>query len=498
MNVPDLIRARLRELPDGPGVYLMRDRSGAVIYVGKARSLRRRVGSYFRAATLRRGHPRLRGLVHAAADLETIPLRTEAEAAVLEGRLIKEFRPRYNVAFRDDKQFLMLRVDPRDPWPAFTLARLRREDGAEWFGPYPSAAVARVALDFLDKHFGLRRCRPRVPGPDDHRHCLNDIVRFCSAPCVGRVPPDAYQARVAAACKFLRGESPEVVRLLRGAMRQAASTLDFERAAALRDLLRFLDRAIRERSLVRRTPALRAEDARAGLRELAEALSLPAPPRAIECYDISNIGGAHAVGSMVVAADGLPDRRRYRRFRIRTVEGSDDPAMIAEVLRRRFARAEQPGWKPPDLIVVDGGLTQLRAASGALRDLGFGGMPVVGLAKRFEEIHAGPEGAERVVALAPDSPALAVMQQLRDEAHRFAIDYHRRLRARRLSESQLDGVEGVGPRKKAALLRRFGSVAAIRRAGTGAVAAVPGIGARLAQRILSALSGERDGGVNGE
>ncbi len=488
MDIPDRIRAKLGDLPDAPGVYLMRDAAGRVIYVGKASSLRRRVRSYFFAAALRRADGRLRSLVRSIADLDAVPVRTEAEAAVLEGQWIKEYRPRFNVAFKDDKRFLLLRLDLREPWPRLTLARLRRDDGALWFGPYPSAAVARTTAEFLDRHFGLRRCRPREPGPEDHRHCHNDILRYCSAPCVGRISAEEYRRRAERAAAFLRGEDPELLRLLRDAMKQAASTLEFERAAALRDLLDALQRAIRERALGRRPPAARATAAAEGLAALAAALGLSTPPRRIEAYDISNLGGTLAVGSMVVAVDGLPQRRLYRRFRIRTVGGSDDPAMMAEVLRRRWGRAGAAGWEPPGLLVVDGGLTQLRAARAALREAGRPDVPSVGLAKRFEELYGGPDGAERVLSLAPDSPALTVLKMLRDEAHRFALDYHRRLRSRRISESRLDVIEGVGPAKKAALLRRFGSVARLARAAEAEIAAVPGIGPVLARRIAAELA----------
>lgn len=492
MKVTDRIRERLAQLPDKPGVYVMRDRAGAVIYVGKARSLRRRVQSYFRAGTLRRGDPKLLSLVHSVHDLEVMPLRTEAEATIVEGQFIKDFRPRYNVAFKDDKRFLLLRVDPAEPFPRFALCRLRRDDGARWFGPYASAAVARAAHEFLDKHFGLRRCRPRVPGAKDHRHCIDDVVRFCSAPCILRVTAEQYRARVDAACAFLRGESPEVLKDLRGEMLRASAELNFERAAALRDWLGLLHRAVRQRAIAARSLDTRAAASRTGVEALGAALGLPAPPRVIECYDISNIGGTLAVGSLVCAVDGVPRRARYRLFRIRTVEGSDDPAMMAEVLRRRFGRAGEAGWGPPDMVLVDGGLPQLRAARAVLRELGLAALPTAGLAKTFEEIHWGPEDAERVLSLPLDSPALTVLRALRDEAHRFAVTYHRRLRARRIRESALDEIEGVGPSRKAALLRRFGSVLRLRRAPVDAIAAVPGVGPALAARIAAALAAGAD------
>jgi len=232
--------------------------------------------------------------------------------------------------------------------------------------------------------------------------------------------------------------------------------------------------------------------------ELAARLGLPRVPRVMECYDVSNIGGTLAVGSLVRSDDGLPQRSRYRRFRIRTVGGPDDPAMIAEIVRRRLdrARTEQSHWAPPDLIVVDGGIPQVRAAKSVARALGFDTLPIVGLAKRFEHLIHGPEGAERILEIPRDSPALAVLQILRDEAHRFAIAYHRRLRARRLSESVLDEIEGIGRKRKALLLRYFGSVARLGRASVEEIAAVPGIGMALARTIADALQGPAGEPVN--
>lgn len=487
MKLSEVLQAKLDALPDQPGVYLMRDRSGRVIYVGKAASLRQRVRSYFRQSTRRSADPKLRGLIRSIADLETIPLRSEAEAILIEGQLIKEYRPRYNVLFKDDKRFLLLRVRRADPVPRFDAVRLQKDDGADYFGPYASSAAARAALDFLDQRFGLRRCRPALPGPEDHRHCHNDILRYCSAPCIGKIAPEEYHRRIEEACAFLRGERPELLREVREAMQREAAALNFERAAALRDTLRRLEAAVRQRVRATLPLNLKAEDARAGVAALQAALQLPTPPRVIEAYDISNISGTLAVGSLVCAVEGLPDRKRYRRFRIRTVTGADDPAMMAEMLRRRFARAGDADWRAPDLVLVDGGLTQLRAARAALRAAGLAALPAIGLAKRFEEVYTGPDGAERIVRFPADSPALRVLQRLRDEAHRFALAYHRGLRARRIRESALDDIEGVGPERKRRLLEHFGSFARLRRATVAEIAGVPGVGPALAAQIHAAL-----------
>lgn len=487
MSLSEAIKRKLQALPDQPGVYLMRDKAGRIIYVGKAASLRNRVRHYFQEATLRSADPKLRGLIRGIADIDIIPVRSEAEAILTEGRMIKEYRPRYNVYFRDDKRFLLLRVHLDDPWPRLEPCRLDRKDGALYFGPYTSSRAARTALDFVQRRFGIRECRPRVPGPDDHRHCHADIVRFCSAPCIGRISKEAYRARVDEAIAFLRGERPELLKEVEAQMRAAAERREYEEAAALRDTLLLLRRAIRERARGTGQLHLKPEDARAGLQDLRLVLNLPAPPRLIECFDISNISGTHAVASMVAAVDGLPARNRYRRFRIKTVTGSDDPAMMAEVVRRRYARVLQERLPLPDLVLVDGGVTQLGAARAALSELGLDALPSAGLAKQFEEIHTESSLKAPPIRLPRDSFALRVLQQIRDEAHRFALDYHRRLRARRIRDSLLDEIEGVGEKRKELLLSRFGSVTRLARASEAEIAAVPGVGPVLARSLKEML-----------
>lgn len=487
MSLPDAVKQKLQALPDQPGVYLMRDRAGRIIYVGKASSLRNRVRHYFQQGTLRSADPKLRGLIRSIADLDILPVRTEAEAILTEGRMIKEYRPRYNVSFRDDKRFLLLRVHPDDPWPRFEACRLDRKDGAVYFGPYSNSSAARAALDFVQRRFHLRECRPRVPGPEDHRHCHADIVSYCSAPCIGRIDSADYRSRIGEAIAFLHGDRPELLRELETRMKELAAKQDYEAAAALRDTLLLLRRVIRERARGTKQLQLRAEDARAGLQDLRLVLNLAAPPKVIECFDISNISGTNAVASMVVAVDGIPTRPRYRRFRIKTVEGSDDPAMMAEVIQRRYRRLLDEKKELPDLVLVDGGVTQLGAARAELEKLGLAPLPSAGLAKRYEEIHVEASLRAEPVRLPRDSFALRVLQQIRDEAHRFALDYHRRLRARVIRDSLLDDVEGVGEKRKELLLRRFGSVTRLARASEEQIAAVSGVGPVLARTLKDVL-----------
>ncbi|MEI6167852.1 MAG: excinuclease ABC subunit UvrC [bacterium] len=481
ITIPDKVRRKLQELPDQPGCYLMRDRRGKIIYIGKAASLRKRVQSYFRTSTWVRADPKLRGLIRSVDDFDIVVLRNEAEALLTEGQLIKDYKPRYNVDLRDDKRFLMLRIDLAEPWPQFKGVRIRRDDGAVYLGPYVNSVATRVAMDFVEKHFGLRKCAPREPDAIQHKHCLNDIVRFCSAPCIGRITREAYLEKVAAACAFLRGETPALLEAMRESMAEAAAHHHFEEAAALRDTWFMLREITHQRARVASTPEIKAEDAKAGIKGLQEALNLTTPPRMIECYDISNISGTHSVASMVCAVDGMPSPNRYRHFRIRTVHQADDPAMMAEVIRRRFERLQRDGGNGPDLLVVDGGLSQLNAARGELLLLGVTHVPVIGLAKRFEEIHVPGQAAP--LRLPSDSKALYVLQRIRDEAHRFALAYHRRLRGRRLRESALDEIPGMGEKRKMALLNHFGSVLRLQRASAEEIAAVPGVSLTSAKTI---------------
>jgi len=384
MQWPENIQKKLKALPDAPGVYLMRGREGAIIYVGKAASLRKRVQSYFRESTLRKAEPKVRGLIRSITDFDVLVLKSEAEALLTEGKLIKEYKPRYNTMFKDDKRFPLLRVYLNKPFPKFELCRIHKNDSGTYFGPYTSGLAARAALEFVEKRFGIRQCRSTRPDAETYKHCNNDIIRDCAAPCIGKVTPKEYRERVEIACAFLRGERPEFIREIRAQMKEASAEHRFEEAAALRDMVLLLHRAVKERALVRKTDKMKTSEAKAGIQELGEALGLKTPPRVIECFDISNISGTYAVASMVAAVDGVPTPQRYRRFRIKTVEGSDDPRMMAEAVKRRYSRLKKEQGAMPDLLVVDGGITQLRAARKVLSKLGVD-LPSVGLAKQFEE-----------------------------------------------------------------------------------------------------------------
>jgi len=340
MTVADELRKKVGTLPHKPGVYLMKDRFGTVIYVGKARDLHKRVSQYFHPSRRMGWDLKLNALVEAIHDLDVHVVRSEAEALLLEGKLIKEFQPRYNISFRDDKCFLLLKINLNDPIPSFTLTRLRKDDGARYFGPFASSGALRRTLALVRRQFNLRGCRALTPGPADYKHCLYGHLKYCTAPCLGNVTRAQYLEQVTAACDFLDGQCEEMREQLEAQMKKAAVALDFEQAAQFRDLLADIKKTTQKTARFERTPwnlpvALMPERDN---EELGQILGLPAPPERIEGFDISNISGTLKVASVVSFKHGRPDRANYRRMRITSVEGQDDFACVAEAVRRRYAR----------------------------------------------------------------------------------------------------------------------------------------------------------------
>ena len=469
----------------------MRDRRGVIIYVGKAKNLKRRVSSYFRPGA--KHAPKVRSMVDTVYDFEFMTAKNEAESLLTEASLIKKYKPRFNILMRDDKRYLALKADPSATWPRFVCCRIVRDDGARYFGPFPSAPVVRAAKDFVEKRYGIRECEAIAPDAECHRHCLADVIRTCSAPCLGKISQEKYRERFDEACAFLEGRRPQVLAEVEARMREAASAGDYENAARLRDTV-FALKEMTKAHFIRKAPHLREDDAARGLLELAEAIGLKKPPRIIECVDISNLFGTDSVASMVVAKEGLPDGRYYRHFRIRTVVGADDPRSMAEVVRRRYGPDSTLLKTSPraDLFVCDGGITQLRAARAAFAEIGVMDIPTIGLAERQEE-GVLDDGRENLL-LPRDSQALFVLTRLRDEAHRFAITYHRNLRERHIRESVLDEVTGIGAAKKMKLLKKFRSVYGIARATIGEIAATAGVGEATAtevRRVAESAAGER-------
>lgn len=512
-NLPEL-RARLSQVSHQPGVYLHKDRLGSIIYVGKARDLRKRLSSYFLPSGKKRADRKTRALIDSICDFEVHEVRNEQEALLLEGKLIKQYRPRYNVSFRDDKRFLLVKVNLEDPWPKFVMTRLRKSDGARYFGPFAHSGALRATIAWLNKEFGLRSCRPKNPNEQDYKHCNADVIRNCMAPCVGKVTRDAYLVELEKACDLLSGKGKrEQFKALRAEMEKAAERLDFEKAARLRDVISNMERALSTTRQFTRgrgvpTTVKPLED----LEELGEWLGMTSPT-VMECFDISNISNTHIVASMVRFREGLPDNQNYRRYRIKTVEGQDDFASMAEVVRRRYGRIlkeniqenpdalesqESPvealrrlakeGKSPitlPDLVIVDGGKGQLSAAVAELQRLGLHDLPVVGLAKQREEIFT--PGEREPITIPHDLGALKLMQRIRDEAHRFANGYNQLLLRKRVTESLLDDCPGISEAKKSLLLKKFGSVKRIKRTKPEVIAEIPGISLKTAEGILKTL-----------
>jgi excinuclease ABC subunit C len=329
---PDLTK-KVHEVPHKPGVYLMRDRFNRVIYVGKARDLRKRVGSYFMPSKIAVADLKTRAMLDAVWDFETHSVQSEAESILLEGKLIKEYRPRYNVSFRDDKRFLLVKVDQAEEWPRFRLARFKKDDNARYFGPYAHAGALRQTLNFMRKNFGVLTFGRGSPTERELKSSTYQVPMKLS-----EITPEIYRERVAQACEFLEGHSREMMAELEKQMRAQAEKLDFEKAAELRNMLDDLRRTTRPTRRFTRGSLPTAIEPEADVRALADALQLPKIPWVMECFDISNISTTHVVASMVCFRDGVPDKNCYRRYRIRTVEGQDDFASMAEVVRRRYSR----------------------------------------------------------------------------------------------------------------------------------------------------------------
>ncbi len=480
-------RERLSALPDQPGVYLFRDAHGHLLYVGKAVSLRKRVGSYFRRAALL--GPRVANMVSAVRDIEVRPTTSEAEALLLEAHLIKEHQPRYNVLFRDDKTYPMLKVT-HEPFPRLMVTRRKLDDGAIYFGPYTDPSRMHEAVRFLRRVFPLRTCKTFPASP-----CLEYHLGQCLAPCAKYITAEAYQRIVDDLVAFLQGKRDRLLQDLSRRMSQASRDRRYEEAARLRDQMQALTSVIvaKEKSL-----------AAGPLEQLQAALKLPSLPQRIEAFDISNLFGQAAVGSMVVFTEGKPQKAHYRHFRIETVQGisahspkaeggsaprterwgGDDYRMMREVVRRRYSGTLATTLPLPDLVLVDGGKGQLAAACDELRALALM-IPAMGLAKRLEQIFL--PGSPEPIVLLPTSPVLHLVQHLRDEAHRFAITHHRTIRRRTITASVLDEIPGIGPTRKRLLLRRFGSVAALADAPPEAIARAARLPQALAQTIAERL-----------
>ncbi|MGD9145956.1 MAG: excinuclease ABC subunit UvrC [Anaerolineae bacterium] len=617
-NTVEQLQEKLDALPTKPGVYLMKDAKGAILYVGKAVNLRARVRSYYHASA---GHgPKIQRLVAGIDDIDFIVTASELEALILESNLIKRHKPKYNVRLKDDKRYPYIKVTWQEDFPRVLIVRRMERDGARYYGPFTAAWAVQQTLHTLRRVFPYLTCSRTITGQDE-RACLYLDIGLCLGPCVGATGKEEYREMIDGLCRFLEGKADEIVAGLEDKMQAAAERWDFEQAALYRDQLDAIRRVIERQKIVSAAMAdqdvvafaradgdacvqvffirhgrligreyfvldgaaeesdigvvtsfvkqfydeaayvppeillpheidealviqewlrsrrgnkvvlkvprrghkrdlvematenatetlahLRAQwlidegkQARA-LAELQEQLNLEQPPNRIEGYDISTTQGVATTGSLVVFVKGVPRKSDYRRFRIRTVEGTDDYASMKEMLRRRFRRITEPEaqkerspggkestWRLlPDLLVVDGGKGQLNVALEVLDEFGLRDqVPTVGLAKQEEEIFVA--GRSEPVRLPRASEGLYLMQRVRDEAHRFAVTYHRKVRGKQTIISQLDGVPGIGPKRRSALLKHFGSIDAIRAASVEELAAVPGMTRKVAEQLKGSL-----------
>lgn len=481
---------RSQDVSRDPGVYVFRNRLGEVIYVGKARNLRSRMRAYFMPSAAQKSDPRRRALINSIASYETFIVASEAEALLLESRFIKEYNPRYNILLRDDKRYPLICLDQTVPYPRLELARIRRDDQRTYFGPFPQATSLRETLRFLELHYHLRSCDCPDPNLEHSKHCMEHIIRACSSPCRLQISPEDYCRQIAQVVAVLQGgeEARTLMRELDASMREAAANLNFEEAARLRDVIGNL-KVITEptRKFINQTIVSRqARSNPEGVAALQAALTLCHPPLYLECFDMSNISGVLAVGSMVCFRNGKPSTGEYRRFRIRTAEAHDDTAFMREVLHRRYTRLQRDQLPFPNLIVLDGGPGQLQTGMQVMAELGIHQQPMIGLAKQHELLIIPGSGLP--LALPRDNPGLKLLQAIRDEAHRFANAYHRQLRNRRLTDSLLDDIPGIGKKRKMQLLQTFGSVRHICGKSADELAAgLPGLGHATAEKILEFL-----------
>ena len=598
----------LKSLPSSPGVYLLKDKKGRLLYIGKAKNLRIRLRSYLTQNVVKDQRPQIPYLMQEICDLDYFVTQNERDALLLENSLIKQKKPKYNIRLKDDKNYASLRLDPREKFPKLTYTRRVLRDGAMYYGPFASGQALRQTKRLIHKIFPLRDCTDEKFKRHSTRPCLNYYMKLCLGPCAGKVDKGRYGEVVEQTKVFLKGERKEIIRLLCTNMNKASEELRYEEAAHYRDQIELLKRhlgvdlhissslmdkdivgfyrdaqfvefvvlfsrggaiidmveypfnnatwedeeivrefigqlyggerfipqeiiiplrfegveALREwlsekrgkkiritvpkrganlklleiacrnaeESFRRRSPEKQKELSL--LQRVKDSLSPSKIPFSIECFDISNIQGNIAVASMVRFEDGKPAKSRYRRYRIKTVFGANDYAMIHEVLQRRLKRAEEEDWELPELILIDGGKGQLNIVHQVLSELGFlDKVKLASIAKGGEEGEIDKiyiPGRKDPVPLTKNSQELLFLMRIRDEAHRFAITYHKKLRAKKAFESQLDFIKGVGKRRKETLLKRFGSISGIREASIEEISSIHGMNRRIAQEIKRYLT----------
>lgn len=477
------LKEKVRCLSRKPGVYLLKDRLGSILYVGKAKDLKKRVSTYFQPS--RRfaiQQPKVAAMLDLIADIEVIEVKSEAEALLLEGRCIKQWKPKYNTDFVDDKRFFLIRVDARSDLPCFRLTRLRTDPQSRYFGPFAHAGMLRKTLAEMRLKFGILLGDAQPKRLADGRYRLYEDARAEIYGHSNEVTLAEYRMRIESACTFLEGKTREWLGELENKMEAAAADHEYEKAAELRDLVQALKETTSKTRKFERGHFRKPIDPTKTLSELRDLLDLPVPPRRMECFDISHISGTFLVASMVCFINGVADKNHYRRFRIKGFIGNDDFRAMEEVVGRRYRRLKEEGKPFPDLVVIDGGKGQVSAALRAFLILGLDPPPIIGLAKENETLIFADE--RRPLNLPLHNPALQLLQRLRDESHRFANTYNAELRSRRIGESILDDFRGLGPVRKAALRKRFKSIQHLRRATEEELVQVEGIGPSMARRLI--------------
>ncbi len=484
LNKEELIKF-VKGFPDRPGVYLMRDENGEIIYVGKAKSLRKRVSSYFRHT---HASPRLNKLVETIRDISTMRTETEIEALILENRLIKLYQPFFNVDLKMNERYAYIKITA-EKHPRIIVTRVKMDDGAVYIGPYVRVSEVRALLRLVERYLPLRSCGGAEAKPQNGRPCMKYSLGRCLAPCCGLCTENEYRDRVADVALLLQGHGAELVERLRKRMDKAARELKFEEAAHLRDTIRAIWRVSRQQNTIPEIPSGK-DNFWEVLNSMQRTFHLPVLPWRIDGFDISHSAGNFTVGVAVVFEQGYPNPSLYRKFNIRTVEGIDDFRSMKETLTRRYKRCLEGQEPLPQLILIDGGSVQLEFAMQALDDLGIHNIPIISLAKEFEEVYMPNQ--KEPVRLDHTDPVLRLLQHVRDESHRFAITSHRTRRGKSFTRSKIEEVPGIGRAKAAMLITKFGSVRAIKDLPPEELAAAPGIGPALAKRILAKLNEENE------
>lgn len=478
------LKEKVRRLPNSSGVYLMKDIFGQIIYIGKAKSLKHRVSQYFAPNSKERDrNPKIAAMISLIADFDFIQVKSETEALMLESKLIKKWKPRYNTLERDDKHFLLLRIETFRDLPRFTFARQAKEDGAIYYGPYLNTRALHSTINQLKKDFGIISSDAKPTKLDDGTWQIYDDARAEIFNHSNIVTQEEYLKRVELALEFLNNREGEIVDELAEKMKKASENLEYEKAAKFRDAITAISQTQKLRDLKQdpsRTPKAVAERA---MVMLSSALKMDKKPHTMECFDISHLGGTFTVASMVHFDDGQPANNKYRRFKLRTQ--NDDYASMYEVVSRRYKRLFDEKKPLPDLIIIDGGKGQVNSALQAFDDNNIPRPKIIGLAKREETIVCSDF---EEIKLPHNNEGLKLLQRIRDEAHRFANAYRETLQRKKIKESILDDFEGLGSKRKSALLKHFGSIAKIKNASAEELAEVEGISYETALQLYTFLS----------